>query len=600
MKLKQILFLLWLTIASVFNSPLYSQQIKKLLDTGDSLSDISSYDSAFHVYNAALKIADSTKDSVDLGNIFIRMGIVLNKQAIYSTALENFFKSLAIFKALQIKDRLATVYFNIGNVYRQLEDYKHGQAFLEQAYSEWVKLKDSTKIPKALNNIGLIYLDQDSAEKASIYFTAILTKYAKFTNNETQLSALTNIATLLMEKKEYAKALTYYEKCLKVTIKIKDRYKSAILYHNTSRLYRLIYDYGNALKYQHEGLKIAKDIGAVELQQTAYFNFSRIYKAMRNYSKAYTALDKSMELQDSLYKESKTKYRLTEANYERQQREIEIKNLQQESKLNQLKIKADSQSMEDKVRLLLTGLVISILFIITILVLYRDYRMKQRQRSIILEHQLKDSELTALRAQMNPHFIFNALSSIKSYILDSNVEQADYYLGKFAKLIRLILDNSSQNLVPLEKEFQLVESYVELEQLRFENKFVYTIDIQTEMSIMEIFIPSMIIQPFIENAIIHGFLHKDGKCNLQVNVRQQEKSIMIIVEDNGIGRLNAKTKTKNIFHESKGYKMTEQRLKALSQNSETNAGILYIDLSDDSGNTGTRVEILIPLQQSAR
>lgn len=327
---------------------------------------------------------------------------------------------------------------------------------------------------------------------------------------------------------------------MEVTTGMGDRYETALLLNNISRLYRLMRDYKNALKSQQEGLKIAEKIGALELIRWAYYNYSQIHKEIGNNNKAYTAITKSMELQDSIYSEIKNEYRFEEENYIRRQKEIENISLVKENDLKQLKI-------ENKDRLLMISLFVTGLILLTIFLFYQAYRARQtnerilqQQHTMILENQSKDWELTALRAQMNPHFIFNALSSIKSCILENNNKQADYYLSKFAKLMRLILDNSSQNFVSLEKEIQLLESYIELEQLRFENKFTYTSDIETEISSMEIFIPSMIIQPFVENAIVHGFLHKDGKCNLQINVRQHEKSLLVIIEDNGIGRLHAK------------------------------------------------------------
>lgn len=186
-------------------------------------------------------------------------------------------------------------------------------------------------------------------------------------------------------------------------------------------------------------------------------------------------------------------------------------------------------------------------------------------------------------------------------MLEQNIRLADYYLGKFAKLIRLILDNSSENFVSLEKELQLLESYIQLEQLRFENKFSYALQIDKEINTMETFIPSMIIQPFVENAIIHGFMHKEGVCHLDINIIRSHDFLTVAIQDNGIGRTQSaqiKSHAGSTMHQSKGYKISEQRLNVLSRNSKTRAGIAFKDMEDGKGNTGTRVEINIPLQLS--
>jgi tetratricopeptide (TPR) repeat protein len=602
MKHRQNLFFVCCIILALLYTSVYSQKLDAFLMKADSLEKISDYRRAESAYIAALKEAISIGDSVNIGNIYLWLGIVYEKQGNYVKTSEAYFNSLPVFQALQFKDRLAAVNTNIGNLYRKIKRYKDGLDYLNRSYAQWLELQDSVRIPYALNNIGLIFLDQDSVDKAMPYFEAVITKFANRAKPGLRISAMANIASILMYKGDYSKALSYYRKSLKEAKSLNDNIKIAQILTNISELYFNLKDYKNALKAQQQGLELVRKDSSLDLMRLAYLNLAKIYHGMGNDHSAYFASEASMKLQDSIYSGFKNDQIAAETKYKI---ETEKEKMEIEKQKNEIEKRLEKKKNEIEKNVLKAILALTILVIITILAFFKASQTRQRneriiakQNAIILESQLKNWELTALRAQMNPHFIFNALSSIKSYILDNNNEQADYYLTRFAKLIRLILDNSSQNLVSLQKELQLVESYIELEQLRFENKFTYDINIETEISPMEVFIPSMIIQPFIENAIIHGFLHKDGKCYLQINVRQSERIVTIIVEDNGIGRSDAKARSQNIFHESKGYKMTEQRLKALSQNRDENAAIVYKDLSDDTGNTGTQVEIVIPLQES--
>lgn len=200
MKQQRRLLFIWWIIAVLFTHSLNGQELDTFLNKGNSLTDIGSYDSAIQAYNSALKKAIFRNDSLKIGNINLRLGIIFEKKSINSKALEFFFKSLAIFNALHLKDRIATVNISIGNVYRNVKNYKKAKIYLHGSLSQWLELKDSSKIPYALNNIGLIYLDQDSSEKAWPFFETILTTYGNHADNNVKYIAMSNIASLLMEK----------------------------------------------------------------------------------------------------------------------------------------------------------------------------------------------------------------------------------------------------------------------------------------------------------------------------------------------------------------------------------------------------------------
>lgn len=218
---------------------------------------------------------------------------------------------------------------------------------------------------------------------------------------------------------------------------------------------------------------------------------------------------------------------------------------------------------------------------------------------VTLNRDLATSQLTALRAQMNPHFIFNALNSVQQFILKGDVDQANRYLSKFSRLQREVLNNSDQNFISLDKEIEILKLYLELEQLRFNENFDYTILLEDDIDPDELKIPPMILQPFIENAIWHGLMPKQGMKKLSLVFKLVNDDMLeCIVEDNGIGR-EAALKLKNETqagpkHQSRGLRLVYDRLQLLQQQFRKPFTATISDITDNSGHvTGTKVSLVL-------
>jgi ligand-binding sensor domain-containing protein/putative methionine-R-sulfoxide reductase with GAF domain len=225
---------------------------------------------------------------------------------------------------------------------------------------------------------------------------------------------------------------------------------------------------------------------------------------------------------------------------------------------------------------------------------------QQAQRTLMdTQQKMTEVEMQALRAQMNPHFIFNCLNSINRYIVKSDQATASLYLTRFAKLIRLILDNSNSKNVILSNELEALKLYIEMEALRFDKKFTYSVSVADNVSTDSLEVPPLIIQPYVENAIWHGLLHKETEGRLLIHVSlPSEGMLQCEIEDNGIGRDKAKEmKSKSaISRKSLGMKLTEDRLSLLNKHAALNASIDIIDIKNGHGEaTGTRVIIKIPV-----
>ena len=199
---------------------------------------------------------------------------------------------------------------------------------------------------------------------------------------------------------------------------------------------------------------------------------------------------------------------------------------------------------------------------------------------------------------MNPHFIFNTLNSIQYYMYQHDKISTNNYLTKFSMLMRKTLENSQHTAIPIKDELDALELYLELESLRFKEKFDYQIEVDDDIDVLIHKIPTMLIQPYVENAICHGLMNKDDKGFLNVNLQLVHDHIMCTIEDNGIGREAAMEirDNKNKNHNSLGTKITESRLNLVNALYGKNMKIEYTDMKDDAGEPcGTRVVIQIPV-----
>lgn len=222
---------------------------------------------------------------------------------------------------------------------------------------------------------------------------------------------------------------------------------------------------------------------------------------------------------------------------------------------------------------------------------------KEAQLKVAYEIKLNELEISALRAQMNPHFIFNSLNTINAFINQNNGIQANQYISKFSKLIRLILDHSRQKKIPLADELAVVELHMQMEQIRFEDKFSYTIEMDPSIDADTAEMPPMIIQPFVENAILHGLRPADYPGRLNITVSRSGDHIVCTIQDNGIGREKAKQLRKQeiLKRQSHGMEITLKRISLFNQENGVKETVTITDLQDP---TGTKVTIPLAFVES--
>jgi tetratricopeptide (TPR) repeat protein len=334
-----------------------------------------------------------------------------------------------------------------------------------------------------------------------------------------------------------------------------------------------IYIYRNqtdsALLLAREAYEIANQRGVRQDKRDASLLLATIYEKKNNSDLALSFYKQYVTLKDSILSD------------------------QFKGQLYSFKRRSEDATHKSELHFLRTVLLIIILaavFLFLVLMLrHKNEKLGLKQRSTNLEMQ-------ALRAQMNPHFIFNCLTAINHFILNNDTERASDYLTRFSRLIRLVLINSEKATVTLEEELALTKIYLEMEQLRFANSFDYAIHYDATIQPSMVIVPSFILQPFCENAIWHGLLHKEEKGKLIIDLAMKGKMMVCTITDNGIGRAKAAAMKAGSAEKqnSLGLKLTTDRLAIFNGQKGRSGSFVIEDVADASGNAaGTRVIIQI-------
>jgi hypothetical protein len=308
-------------------------------------------------------------------------------------------------------------------------------------------------------------------------------------------------------------------------------------------------------------------------------------------------LNKDSKIKDQLLLLSDQKLllqdqRLKEQQLLRQQKESALGLMDKETRLKDQQLKQQSF-----VRNALLGGLFLIIALAAFALLFLNSRrrndgLRNAKIQAELQQQTVQLEMQALRAQMNPHFIFNCLSSINRFILKHETKEASKYLTRFSRLMRMVLTSSKKSFITLEDELQMLRLYIEMERLRFNNSFSYQISLLNEIDTDNVFIPPLLLQPFCENAIWHGLMQKDGEGKLDISLEQDEDTLKCTITDNGIGRQHAedlKTKTAE-KQKSLGIKITSERLSLLNESTDMKSFFRIEDITDENGDAaGTRI-----------
>ncbi|MBA2500577.1 MAG: histidine kinase [Chitinophagaceae bacterium] len=553
------------------------------------------YETAGHIYS-------SLNDENGLANMYAFIAWVEEARGYYEMSLIYSVKWLDIAKKnnnYRYLDIWAALYRNIGDYNTSMDYYRQAAQF-----AKGTPHKD--ELAFFTQAIGEIFFLEEKYDSARYYYE-LASKY--MSGNQNFLNA--RLGELFMAVKNYDSAFFYLNLDLN---KAKKANALTQVMWSLLRLAKAYKETGNnsaALSTAHELLQTAKKTGARQYIRDGHFILFKIFLETGRRDNGFNHLQQYLVLKDTLDKDlSAQKLAFYKIRSEREKDQSRIDQLNNEKKLQHQQL---NQAKQQK-KFLMAG--IAALFLLGFALLRNLIlkRKNEKQRFVheleiqtlesektkaALQHQATELEMQALRAQMNPHFIFNSLNSINRFILQNNKEQASEYLTKFSKLVRLILQNSNASLITLESELEALQLYLELESLRFNHRFSFKISVNDETDAEVMKVPPLIIQPYAENAIWHGLMHNTGIGNLEIEIMEEKSFLQIKISDDGIGRKKAaELKSKSAAtHKSMGLKITEDRIAMMSK--EENKGVVVINdlVLADGSNGGTEVILKIPLVQ---
>jgi len=459
-------------------------------------------------------------------------------------------------------------FVQMGKLYKNIGDYETAQSYYAKARTE-KPIIGSYPFRELNHCIGELYVAKGQLDSADYFYRQ------SFIGNPASRIVRLRIGEAFLLKHQSDSALFYLDSLQRETERSGDFNINVGVMIGLGKVAQARGDIKTALNWATRAFEVAEEKGVFKYRQSASGLLASLYESTGDISKALYYHKMNAALNDAALSDV----------YKGQLFAFRQKTQQAEQAAALQSLEADKKLAQRT--MLIVGLIA--LFIIILLVLrHNNEKLRLKQRASELEMQ-------ALRAQMNPHFIFNCLSAINHFILDNEADKASDYLTRFSRLMRMVLVNAGKESITLEEELDMIRLYLNMEQLRFKDAFEYTININPGLEPSVISVPCFILQPFCENAIWHGLLHKEGKGRLELQLTKQKNQLIISIKDNGIGMEKAaqlKTKTT----ESMGQKLTAARLALFNKGKLTGSHFTIHDIKDKNGETaGTEVILKINL-----
>lgn len=520
-------------------------------------------------------------------NSLLFLGRYYHRTGFYQESIDQYNKSILIANERNLKGIKQKSFNGQAQVFHSVGDYKAYTANLEQMIDASMAENDTMSATTGLNRLGT-YLAEDSKnfKKADSVLRECIRLTLRSGDTFTASYSMTSMGWNFYLQKMYDSSLYYYKTSLNYSLPNNHLAISTNAYGNLGTIYRDLGDNELALKFYQKSLEQARMIDELYTLSWVYKDMSDLYLSKGDTSRAFKAYVLHKQFSDSVLTKSNIQG-MTEARirYDADTHNKEIALLSLRLKNNRILVTAYS--------VLVVGL-----FLIGFLIL-RSSRINAKRRISEMNHKISEITQANLRQQMNPHFIFNTLNSIQYYMYQHDKLATNNYLTKFSSLMRKVLDNSQHTSVPLQDELDALTLYLDLECLRFKDKFEYKIVVDEEIDPLMYKVPTMLIQPYVENSICHGLIPLERKGFVSIDVKLKPDHILCTIEDNGIGREAAserKKKKSDTNHNSLGTRITASRLDLVNALYGTDLETIFTDLKNDKGEAnGTRVELHIPI-----
>lgn len=569
-------------------------------------------DSAYYYANVIYRYATKINALEFQSRALNILGIYFNQQGEADSAVFYHKKGIAVAKRLNKNSSVAIYLNNLSNVELERGNYAASLDYIYQSLKISEKLKDNYLIAGNLSGIGNVYYELGDLDKALLYSTQSLVHAKKSTATRITKDILNNIGNIYSERENYAQSIPAYMEALEVSRRFDDiegisgtllnlgsdyaslkRYDSAMILLNESlqlmkeledddgvaSIYNVLADIyyskkdnATALKYAQQAYDIVKDEDNFFLLKNVTEMLYRIYKETNNTSDALKMYELYKAFSDSIINDDNHKALLrSQIQYEFDKKEEIVK---EANRSKDLKLKRRAYT-------------IGILTIIAFLS-YIIYYLIIRQNKLIAAKKTVELEQKLLSSQINTHFTFNAVNSIQEFILNNQNEEAHYYLSEFAKLMRMSLTQIRKKNVSITDEISLLKTYILLEEQRLKHKINFNVINKNEVDFDNVQIPSMLLQPIIENSIWHGIRFQKNEKKVDLIFTKQEALLKIEIIDNGTG-LHDELRDKTTSH---GLHIVKERIFLLY---DKKPDFIFFDIKNNQNTQGTVTTLIIPL-----
>jgi tetratricopeptide (TPR) repeat protein len=534
----------------------------------------------------AMKKAKSSGDNLILAKTLIFLGNYSMRTKFYMESISYLENAISIAEKYNLPGIIPSSYWSLADVYTYLGNIKEQRNSLNKLIEASRKENNTKLVIAGLRILGKSYVEPDRNFKTA---DSILTKCLEiaYTYNDTLFIAwpLTDLGWNFYREKDYDSAIKRYNLALTYSEPAKIYAISANALGNLGTIYRDLGDNKKSIQYYAKSIDQAKLGNVIFHLSWVYKDISDMYLGMKDTADAYKNYVLYKLYSDSLLKKSSSEGLLDARiryDADSHNKEVEL-----------LSLKLDNQ------RLLIYGsLGLFVLCVAVFILLLSRAKINNKRRISEMNRKIAEVTQANLRQQMNPHFIFNTLNSIQYYMYQHDKLATNNYLTKFASLMRRVLENSQHTSVPLRDELDALNLYLDLEMIRFKDKFEYEITVDEEIDTLLYKVPTMLIQPYVENSICHGVIPGEHKGSVKVDLKLDSEYILCTIEDNGIGRDAAQEKKRagDKNHNSLGTQIVSSRLDLVNALYGTSLKTTYTDLRNENGEpTGTRVEIQIPI-----
>lgn len=558
--------------------------------TGIFYRNTSDYSRSIEFHERALEAAKQA-DNLEFRIFSLNMlGVVYRRLDAIKTALDYSQEALSLADnvaepSIGIRRSRNVSLNSIGNIYQALEQYGQAIEHFRRSFELEKELDNKYGMAVNLQNIGECLEAQGKMDEALESFRLAAT-YDREIGSERGVAICQNsIGRIYIKQNRFGEALELLEQALEGALKTKDQHIIVPIYNNLGWAHQKSGNQKKAEGYLQAAIEKGQELGLLRDISQSYSLLSDLAADRGNYREALEYYRRSEEYQHQIANEVNNKYVndiILRYGSEKQKNQLAI--LAQENEIINLKLRRNRTT-------LLIGALLLVLFTLILYIIYRQYQLTSEKKMMTLEQ-------TMLRSQMNPHFLFNSLNSIKHYIINNEQKNAVHYLNKFSKLVRKILETSSMKEITLEEELETITLYMNIENIRFNDEIDFGVDIDPGVNPASVKIPSLILQPFLENALWHGLSSKEGEKRIRISVSQEQAgSIRIAIRDNGIGREAAEKlrESKVLQRKSVGISITRERLTNFSRIFQNSFDLSIRDLYGDDGMVeGTEVLLTIP------